>query len=488
MLILPLHRRMTWGNAPWVTLGLIALNLLVFFFLQSGDRRISWEAGLYYNQSQLGEVEFPAYTDWLREHDGDPQRLQWMTEAPAETGYWLVESDGEFQQALHAGDVIGPAHEDYDRWKAQRAEFERIRDSSFTARHALRYSQVESRRLLSVMFLHGDVWHLFGNMLFLLLLGLLVEGALGPGRFLALYLVGGIGASLGSLAWRWGEYGMMVGASGAVAALMGAYCILWGLRRVRVFYWLLLVFGYVRVPALLLLPAWLGWEVFHMLADDGSRVAFEAHAAGIVAGAGIALALRHGGRVRYEFVDEDERAQQHDDNETAYQQALEHIGRLEIARAQHLLEGIDADQPGQLRVLVALYRCARYGGSADEVDAAATRALQFPVTSGAQVQDLKALYRDYLEACGGAPRVAAHVLMPLVDPWLRHGGAAAVEGLLRSLGSAAQERDALAVAWFRLALLAPETSPQRQERLNYLARHFPQSPHAEKARFLLQQG
>lgn len=479
---------MTWGNAPWVTLGLIALNLLVFFFLQSGDSRIRWEAGLYYNQSQLGEVEFPAYTDWLREHDGDPQRLQWMTEAPAETGYWLVESDADFQQALREGDVIGPAHEDYDRWRTQRAEFERIRDSSFTARHALRFSQVEPRRLLSVMFLHGDGWHLFGNMLFLLLLGLLVEGALGPGRFLALYLVGGIGASLGSLAWRWGEYGMVVGASGAVAALMGGYCILWGLRRVRVFYWLLLVFGYVRVPALLLLPAWLGWELFHMLADDGSRVAFEAHAAGIVAGAGIALALRHGDQVRHEFVDEDERAQQHEDNEAAFQQALEHIGRLEIARAKHLLEEVDAHEPGQLRILAALYRCARYGGSASELDIAMTRLMQFPVGGTAEIQEIGGLYRDYVDACGGGPRIAARDLVQVIDPWLRHAGEAAVEHLLHSLGSGAQEKDALAAAWFKLALLAPEGSPERQARLNYLALHFPQSTHAGKARFLLREG
>lgn len=487
VLILPLHRRMTWANAPWVTLALVALNVLVFAFLQGGDDRVRREAAQYYEQARLGEVEFPAYTEWLREHGDDPQRLEWMLKAPGKVGYFLVESDADFQQALQQGRIIDPQREDHDDWRARRDGFERIRDSAFTARHALRYSHVEPGRLFSAMFLHGGVDHLVGNMAFLLMLGLLVEGALGPWRYLALYLAGGIGASAGSLLWRWGEYGLMLGASGAIAALMGAYCVLWGLRKVRVFYWFFLIFDYVRIPALALLPVWLGWEVYNMLASTGSNVAFEAHAAGIVCGTGIALALRRGGWVRRDFIEEDERTQRQEDNDVAYQQALEHVGRLEIDRARHLLEAIDADQPGQLRVLIALYRCARYGGSAAQLDAAAARALHFPVTNGAQVDDLTALYDDYLDACGGAPRIPARSLLPVFDPWLRHGGAAAAEVLLRSLDNDAQDPALLAAAWFKLALQAPEASAERQARLGHLAQRFPRSAQAGKARFLLEQ-
>ncbi|MEO8803663.1 MAG: rhomboid family intramembrane serine protease [Rudaea sp.] len=488
---MPLHRRMTLANAPVVTLTLVLLNCFVYFFLQSSDDRVLHNALDYYQQSQLGRIEFPAYDNWLHDHDESregQQRLKAMQLAPSELKVALIESDEKFLAALRADRIIEPASNDYADWHAKRTEFDHIRDSAFTARHALRFSHVEPGRMLWAMFMHGGLEHLIGNMIFLLVLGLLVEGALGPWWFLGLYLTGGFGASFATVAWHWGDQGLALGASGAIAALMGAYCVIWGLRKVRVFYWFFVVFDYVRVPALVLLPFWFGWQILNLWLSGGAHVGFDAHAGGILCGAGLALALRRAGRVRDEFVEEDERQEMHEGNAQAFTQALEHIGKLEIAQARMLLERIDADEPGQLRVLLALYRCARYGGTPAQLDAAATRVLEFSAKTETEVRELKCTYDDYLKACAGTPRLEPGVLLRLVNPLLRMGADADVQALLHAVSKAHPNLPALAAAWFAFSMRAPEASPQRRERLEYLAQHFAHSEFAPKARFLLQQG
>lgn len=490
MLIMPLHRRMTWANAPVVTLTLVLLNCIVYLFLQSGDDRVLRRAQDYYIQSHLGRTEFPAYESWLRDHPGrqdGARRLKAMQMGRPDLKIAVIQSDHEFIAALHDDRVIAPANPAYAEWHTKRAQFERIYDSTFTSRHALRFSHVEPGRMFWAMFMHGGLEHLLGNMLFLLVLGLLVEGALGPWWYLGLYLAGGLGASFATVAWHWGDQGLALGASGAIAALMGAYCVIWGLRQIRVFYWFFVVFDYVRVPALVLLPFWFGWQLLNLWLNRGANIGFDAHAGGMAFGAGAAWLLRRYGRVRDAFVEEDEREEQREGHALAYTQALEHIGRLEISSARRLLERIDADEPDQLHVVTALYRCARYGGTPAQVDAAAERVLSFSATTSTEIRDIKVILVDYLKACAGVPRIAPGVLLRLVRLLWRTGAEADAQALLHAIGRADPGLPALAAAWFAFSLHAPEASPQRRERLQYLAGNFAQSEFAPKARFLLQQ-
>jgi membrane associated rhomboid family serine protease len=491
LLIMPLHRRMTLANAPVVTLTLVLLNCLVYLFLQSGDDRVLRNANDYYVQSQLGRTEFPAYDSWLRDHPGShdgAQRLKAMRMGRPELKIAVIQSDHAFLAALHDDLVIDRANPDYADWHAKRTEFDHIYGSTFIARHALRFSHIEPGRMFWAMFMHGGLEHLLGNMIFLLVLGLLVEGALGPWWYSGLYLAGGLAASFATVAWHWGDQGLALGASGAIAALMGAYCVIWGRRRIRVFYWFFVVFDYVRVPALVLLPFWFGWQLLNLWFNGGAHVGFDAHAGGMIFGAGAGWLLHRYGRVRDEFVEEDERGEKRESHALAYTQAIEHIGRLEISSARHLLERIDADEPGQLHVLLALYRCARYGRAPAQLDAAAARVLSFPAAAESDVRELKATLDDYLKACAGTPRLAPSLLLRMVNLLLRTGAEADAQTLLHAIGRTNPDLPALAAAWFAFSLRAPEASPQRHERLEYLARNFAHSEYAPKARFLLQNG
>jgi membrane associated rhomboid family serine protease len=486
LLIVPLHRSLNRANFPFMTAALILVNCMVFFFFQSDDERVQQQALDYYRQAGLERIEFPAFSDWLQTHGTDPRMLEFMQRAPDDLKLRLLQSNDPFLVALHDEEIIKPTHEGYVEWHAKRSEFERIWASGFTESHELRFSEFSPARLFAAMFLHGGIGHLVGNMVFLAILGLLVEGALGPWLFLAVYLLGGLGANLLSLAWRWGEHGAALGASGAIAALMGAYCLLWGTRKVRVFYWFFIVFDYVRVPALVLLPFWFGWEAFNLLFNRGAHVGFDAHAGGILSGALLAFAVRRIGWERRAFLAEDERAEQRDENAILQQQALQHLGRLEILPARDLLQKIDRAEPGQLGIVVALYRCARYGGKPVEFDAAAQRVLAFDARSGDDIRELKAVYDDYAKACGGRPRLPAESLLHLARLLLRVDLDVDAESILRTLATRSPPPAGLALAWFDLARRAPEKTPPWRARLEYILQQFPQSEAAKKARFLLE--
>ncbi len=485
--MLPLHRRPTWENFPLATVILVLVNCFVFAFLQSGDDRAYRRAFDYYQQSDLGRIEFPAYAAWLHDREKSAQRALFMAEKSPDARIVAIESDDTFLDALHADRVIAADSRDYAQWHESREEFERLRDLAFTPRHVIRFSHVEPWRMLTAMFMHGGMEHLIGNMIFLAILGMLVEGALGSWWFLALYLAGGFGSAFATLAWHAGDHGTALGASGAIAALMGAYCVIWGTRKVRVFYWFFVIFDYVSVRALLLLPVWLGWQVLNMIINRDAHIGFDAHAGGIVVGAAIAWLLRRQGKLREDYIDEDVRADAKKNNEAALDEALRHLGRLDVGKAREILERIDAEEPGRLPVLVALYRCARYRGTPAELDAAAGRVLALKPAAIDDARELKNIYDDYLKACNGQPRLAPDALLRLVPLWLRLGDEGDVEALLNSIAIRSPQFPGLPGAWFALAMRAPERSPARRARLEHVAQRHAQSDFGSKARFLLSQ-
>lgn len=133
--------------------------------------------------------------------------------------------------------------------------------------------------LLSSMFLHGGIVHLGGNMLYLWIFGNKVEEALGHARFVCFYLLCGIIATLAHVFSDPESTIPMVGASGAIAGILGAYLAAFPSARI-----LVLVFYFIlRVPALIVLG---GWFVIQLLnaSNDASDVAWYAHIAGFVIG------------------------------------------------------------------------------------------------------------------------------------------------------------------------------------------------------------
>lgn len=147
--------------------------------------------------------------------------------------------------------------------------------------------------LISSLFLHGGFMHLAGNMLFLWIFGDNLEDEMGHLKFLAFYLVCGIGAGLIQvLSAPWSTI-PTVGASGAIAGVMGGYLLLFPKARVDI---LLILIVYVRVfpiPAWIMLAIWFGMQFVGGLGSnpEAGGVAYWAHAGGFVIGLALTMPL-----------------------------------------------------------------------------------------------------------------------------------------------------------------------------------------------------
>lgn len=146
--------------------------------------------------------------------------------------------------------------------------------------------------LLSYMFFHGDIVHLFGNMIFLWVFGDNVEDALGHFRFLLFYLASGIAAGLTHALLLPTSDMPLIGASGAVAGVIAAYLMLH--PRVRVW---VLVFRFIpiRISAAFALGAWILTQFVMVLLPQVGPVAWWAHIGGLVAGAVLVVFMRRPG-------------------------------------------------------------------------------------------------------------------------------------------------------------------------------------------------
>ncbi|MEM9432849.1 MAG: rhomboid family intramembrane serine protease [Pseudomonadota bacterium] len=145
--------------------------------------------------------------------------------------------------------------------------------------------------LITSMFLHGGIMHLLGNMLFLWIFGDNLEDQMGHIPFLIFYLACGVGADLGQILAGPTSSVPNVGASGAIAGIMGAYLLLFPRAKVDILVIFIVFFKVFPVPAWVMLGLWFALQVFGGIGADLAQggVAYWAHAGGFVIG--IALAL-----------------------------------------------------------------------------------------------------------------------------------------------------------------------------------------------------
>jgi membrane associated rhomboid family serine protease len=253
--MLPLHDDNPTRRLPWVTLIFIALNVVAFLFWQptfaSGrDGRVKQLAFFYCNAEVPFEVS----------HQEN-----------------LVEAGEEAREAIEAQDPLGPevSGEDLQAFLEERCPDKSWWQSIFVA-----------------MFLHGGWLHLGGNMLFLWIFGNNVEDRLGPILYVPFYIGAGIAAAVGQLLVDTNSVVPNLGASGAIAGVLGAYLVMFPRRRVLT----LVLFFFITaiwLPAWVVLGAWFILQLFNgvgaVTAGIDTGVAFFAHIGGFVFGAVVAL-------------------------------------------------------------------------------------------------------------------------------------------------------------------------------------------------------
>lgn len=161
--------------------------------------------------------------------------------------------------------------------------------------------------ILTAMFMHGGWMHIIGNMVFFWAFGPAIEDAMGPIRYLVFYLLGGVVASLAQIAALSSSTVPNLGASGAIAAVMGAFLITYPRDKIRT----LLILGWfidvTVIPAVVLIGLWFLIQLFSQVGSVASTqsggVAYMAHVGGFIFGAIIARFFEDPRRIAAQIVD-----------------------------------------------------------------------------------------------------------------------------------------------------------------------------------------
>jgi membrane associated rhomboid family serine protease len=249
--VIPVHDINPLRRVPWVTYALIAVNVIVFLLTPGSSASVSGASTARQECRQLAFYHHYAAIPTELTHNDALDRVATGTPAP---------------RGGRAVCVLGKPG----------------------------YHKVPFLSAITSQFLHGGWLHLLGNMLYLLIFGNNVEDRLGRLKFLLFYLVGGVVAAYGFAFSDPNSRETLIGASGAIAAVLGAYLVMF--PKVRV--WSLVPFFFLiplRLPAWLVLGLWfvLQWAYASGAAvSSAGAVAYLAHVVGFAFGILVALAIR----------------------------------------------------------------------------------------------------------------------------------------------------------------------------------------------------
>lgn len=295
--ILPLgHDHATVHRMPWVTIGLVVVNLLVFLLTWDNDAKV---------EELVAQRSQEAMQYW--------QAHPYLELPPA-----LAEQSGSavLQQLGFGGP---PRDASVDEVEMQQAELDRrLAEVAAAGRRMshVRFGFVPNAPTLggalASLFVHAGVFHLVFNLWFLWLAGYNVEDAWGRGLFLGFYLASGLAAAFAH--WLSGPSSPvpLVGASGALAGAMGAFMVIRSQAKIRFFALVLIRPTVFKAPAIIMLPMWLVGEIAdgYLASGRDGGVAHWAHVGGFVFGGLFAVAMRATGwhaRLDPGYVDESDR-------------------------------------------------------------------------------------------------------------------------------------------------------------------------------------
>ena len=437
-LVIPVEHKPSLRSPPWMTVLLILIHVLIYFGWQVREESAVQRMAQLYAKSTLPALELPQLVEYVgRQAKQKPGERKAETAAHVETAfrnqqyaslYVFMWQERQFRQDLLAERIIRPGDDHYETWRLARRIFNLREPQAFTARWAQDYSlqsvaEVLERplTLLTSGFLHGSFGHLLGNMIFLFIFGFALEKALGAGRYLAFYLLSGVGASAVA-AWAYagsGSYGL--GASGAIAGLMGMYAVQYRMRRIQFFYYILFYFNYARLPALGMLPVWMCHElVQNWLSDD--RVAYMAHFGGLVSGAlllamsGLAWPMRPAGlrKQSLEGSHSSEEAQWSAHVARAHRQA----DALDFEAASQSWRAAATLRPGNIGVLQSWFEIARHRPESDDFHTSARMLLQLSARDDETRQLQRRIYQTYLAHAKPAIRLRPSDMLRLARTFI----------------------------------------------------------------------
>ena len=376
MLLVPLVGKIDLKNPPWAVIAVVLANVLVFTLFQLNDNDEYRRAVAYYFDSGLADIEIPRYIlfdQGENPREAKPLEVLNLSEAKLFAYYQKAEADDGFQKALLNGAVVCADENLYENWRTLRSGYAaRLQQVTFY-HYGFRPSHPRPATWITHAFLHGGWMHLIGNMIFLWLVGCVIEMAYGRTAFLVMYFLGSVAA----VGLFWLIYMQstvpLVGASGAVSGLMGAFTVLFGRKKIKIFYSLGFYFDYIRITAIFLLPLWIGNELIQLFFGGVSQVAYVAHIGGLTGGAALGYACR-----KWRSVPDASffRETPEDKVSPLIEKALTSLEKLDLESAEKLLQQALAHEPENANALFHLYNIHKLDPEKNEFHATTEKLLR----------------------------------------------------------------------------------------------------------------
>lgn len=422
MFMMPWIARLTRSTLPLGVILLVLINVVVFFGLQARDEKRYELNADYYARSVLPALELPRFGEHLK-RQGERDKIELFARMEKAKAVFpalrMMEADAGFMRELRAGRILTEAHAQFEDWQRARRQFDAMQQRLFTEKYAFDGENPKWYTALSHQFLHGSNGHLIGNMVVLILIAPAVEALLGTGSFLLVYLIGGLGAV--SMHWllTTGSGASLVGASGAISAMMGAFAVLLGMRRIPFFYFVFFYFDVVRAPALLALPLWLANEALQFIWLSGSsNVAYGAHFGGLLTGALLVLPFRRVALARLRPEGEDDEPASVAPAPAA-ELALKEARRLMAAQrfdeARRAYARAAREAGGKADWLRECFNVVKLAPASPEYHAVAGRVLGQSGQDAALQTLVYEVFNEYLKQAKPLPQLAPEVVLSLIE-------------------------------------------------------------------------
>jgi membrane associated rhomboid family serine protease len=483
MFIIPLIGKISWRNPPFVTLGLILINCLVFFVIQADESEKQSDTFHYYFESGLADIEVPRYIAYREGNHPAPGNILEIRQLDEDTiaGYYFeMERDSDFLRRLNNDEIIVSSDPQYSEWKYLKSEYDHKRSQIISRQYGFRPAYKSFLTAFTYMFLHGSAGHLFGNMVFLWIVGCMLEMGLGRLRYLGLYIFGGIIAAGVFWLMYMNSTIPVVGASGAIAGLMGAFAVLFGRKRVKIFYSLGFYFNYLKVPAIILLPIWLGNEFFQLFFGSAQQVAYVAHIGGLMGGAAIGFFF-----LKFSAPPDNDVFDEVPENEIAplMEKALKHIAELDMENGRQLLGQVLAKDPQNIDALTHLFNISKLEPETEDFHQTANKLIFQLSRSVDSYEKANKIYMEY-SGLTRHPRLSAQLYLQLCAIFLTLGHLENAVKILAVLVKKMPEAPGIPPALLKLARAYRQKGMHRKrdQCLQLLCRKYPGSTEAQVAR------
>jgi membrane associated rhomboid family serine protease len=486
MLIVPVTGKISWRNPPVVTIGFIIVNCLIFFLFQFNEGKLAFEAEEYYFKSGLAAIELSRYVAYRNFTEDQEMTLDAAEKMKMKKMIRLrnkMASDSQFLAKLRNDEIITPHAPEYSKWKKLRRNYEQKQLRIVSMKYGFRPAYPRIYTFFTHMFLHGGFGHLFGNMIFLWLVGCMLEMGCGRKFYSTIYVLTGLCA----VVLYWLVYMKstipLVGASGAIAGFMGAFTVLYGKKKVKIFYSLGFYFNYLKVPAIFLLPVWIANEFYQLFFGGVSQVAYVAHIGGLVSGALLGVVnLKLIGAYDAKALEPEEE----DEISPLIEEALEHISQLDMESGIRLLNKVLVKEPDNVGAMVHLFNARKTDPEDLKFHEIARRLLNRLSLDSADFETARKVYEDYTKLTK-RPRLSADLYLRLSSILASLGYPERAEAILAMLLKKKADLPGIPTALLKLAKAYQQKKIEAKNHkcLKILYTKYPDSPEAQIAGKLL---